>query len=994
MNTKVLITLLFFFQFIHAQRIIFAKPFENEPRYGINFWREAEGLSQSRIRAITQTRNGYLWLGTDNGVVRFNGTAFTAFTVETGSLKDNEVWSLVEDNEGGLWIGTYGGGLTLFKNGRFNTYTKADGLSDDIITQLDKDPEGNIWIGTPGGISRFSNGVFKNFTLQEGLLNNYVNAICARSPFGVLVAAGNKLFRFENEKFILDNKFVEASDGEIEHILGGRNGSLWLSFSNAVIKNWKDGIVSTYTRQNNLTQHITSIHEDASGTFWAVLENGLNKLADGKFIPVPLESGTPKIGVIYCLFSDLQGNLWLGLQANGLGRLRIKELTTISEDDGLSNDSTRAVFEDSREILWIGTSIGFSTYQKGVTSNYENFNGKRLSSVRSFAEDSDGNIWIASGKHLLLMKNGKLTEFSEWFGKFEIKVIYKDPTGRMWVGTDGDGLFLFENGKFTNFQTQDGLAGNNVRSILYDRQGALWISCTGNGISKYANGKFTNYTTLDGLAGNRVLAIYEDDEGNLWFATREGLSRFKNEIFFNFTADSGLLVGFIYSILDDGKGDFWFTCAKGLFRVSKAELNEFAEGKRAKIISVDYGVRDGLKTRAFNLGNQPVAWKTGSGLLLFTSLKGLVVVDPNRISRDDFIPPVYIEEIIINREKYSLENMPQIPIGIGEVEIHFAALSYLSPEKLRYKYKLEGYDKDWIDAVSRQSAYYTNLPPGQYRFLVTAGNVDGVWNEQAATFDFYLKPHFYQTYWFILLIIIAVILILILLNRLHIFEVKARYSAVLTERKRIAIEIHDTLAQNLAGIALHMDSVKLKLIEMPDEFRESIDKACNLTRYSLSEARRAVADLRSDELENQQLISVLPEIANKLTADSKIRVNMKVSGNYRKLNAVTEKNLLLIFQEALANAIKHSQAANIEIEIRYDNKNLTIRVADDGKGFNTENIKILSIGHYGLIGMRERAERFGGNLKLTSNPGKGTELIVETSLLSEDPRRENMRLEQ
>jgi signal transduction histidine kinase/ligand-binding sensor domain-containing protein len=969
-------------------------PDGNDARYGINFWREAEGLPQSRIRAITQTRDGYLWLGTDNGAVRFNGANFNAFTVETGSLKDNEVWSLQEDNDGGLWIGTYGGGLTLFRDGRFTTFTQADGLLDDIITQLDKDPEGNIWMGTPSGVTRFSNGVFTNFTIKDGLVNNHINAICAHSPFGVLVAAGSKLFRFQDGKFTSDDALVKEGDGEIEHILSSSNGSLWFSFSSPVIKKWKDGIITAYTRKNNLTPHIDSIYEDEHGTFWAVLENGLNKLQDEKFIPVPLESGSAKIGVIYSLFSDSQGNMWLGLQSNGLGRLRIKEISTISEEDGLSNDSTRAVFEDSQKNLWIGTAGGFSIYRNGAISNYESFEGKRFSSIRSFAEDDNGNIWIAAGKSLLLMKNGKLTQFSGWTSRFDIKVIYRDPKGFIWIGTDGDGLFKYEAGNFINYQTQDGLAGNNVRGILYDRQGAIWISCSGNGISKYLNGKFTNYTTQNGLAGNRVLVLYEDDEGTLWFGTREGLSRFKNEKFFSYTAESGLFVGFIYTILDDSKGNFWFSCAKGLFRVSKAELNEFAEGQRKKVTSVDYGVSDGLKTRAFNLGNQPAAWKTREGSLMFSSLKGLVVVDPNRISSSSFIPPVYIEEIILNREKYSSENQPEIPSGNGEVELHFAALNYLSPEKLRFKYKLEGYDEDWIDAGTRRFAYYTNLPPGQYRFRVTAGNVDGVWNEQGALFSFYLQPHFYQTRWFFLLIIAVVILIAGLLYRLHIFEVKARYSAVLAERNRIALEIHDTLAQNLAGIALHLDSVKMKLVEMPGDLRESINTACNLTRYSLSEARRAVSDLRSDELENQELGAALPEIANRLTADTPIHVNINVTGVSRKLNPVTEKNLLRIFQEALANAVKHSQAGNVEIELKYGINSLILRVADDGKGFNTDNIKLLSIGHYGLIGMRERAERFGGHLVLTSKPGKGTDLNVELSYSTEADSQNNMRLEQ
>ncbi len=963
------------------------------PRYGLDFWREAEGLPQSRIRAITQTSDGYLWLGTDNGAVRFNGASFTAFTVETGSLRDNEVWALLEDNDDGLWMGTYGGGLTLFRDGNFTTFTSADGLPDDVILQLDKDAEGNIWMATPSGVTRYAKGVFTHFTTKDGLAGNYINALCAHSPKGVLVATGNDLYQFQDGKFTRVTGVVGPGEKVIEHIVAGRDGSIWLSFSAAMVKRWKDDDVTTYTDQDNLTTGITAIYEDADGTFWAALGNGLNKLRDGKFERVSLVTDATGWGVIYSLFGDLEGNLWLGLQANGLGRLRVKQLSTISTTDGLHNDSTRSVFQDSKGTIWIGTSSGFSTYVRGKIVNYTDIDGVRLDSVRSIAEDPDGNIWIASGGSLLLMKDGKLSRFPDWVGEFEIEVVYKDSLGRMWIGTNGEGIFLYENGKFTNYQIKDGLASNQVRSIIYDSRGALWISCFGNGVSKYSDGKFTTYTVSDGLAGNRALSLYEDDERSLWFSTREGLSRLKDGKFSTLTAESGLFVGFIYTILDDGRGNFWFSCAKGLFRVSKADLNAYADGKLSKVSSVDYGVRDGMKTRAFNLGNQPAAWKAADGSLMFCSLKGLVIVDPARILSSNYIPPVYIEDILINREKQSLNGVSQIPIGTGEVEIHFAGVSFFAPEKLRFKYMLEGFDPDWVEAGTRRFAYYANLAPGNYRFRVIAGNVDGAWNEAGASYDFYLQPHFYQTRWFIALIVIAVLLFVGMLYRFHTLEIKARYAAVLEERKRIAIEIHDTLAQNLAGIALQLDSVTMQSADLPDSQRKMLDQAGDLTRYSLSEARRAVSQLRSDEMDRRDLVVVLPEIANKMVVNTRIQVNIKITGSPRKLNPVTEKNLLRIFQEAMANAVKHSDAHRIEVELNYGIDKLIMRVADNGKGFDSNNTVPLSVGHYGLIGMRERAERIGGELTLSSEPGKGTELIVGLAFATENSPQKGLGLE-
>jgi signal transduction histidine kinase/ligand-binding sensor domain-containing protein len=953
----------------------------SDPDYGIDFWREAEGLPQSRIRSIAQTTDGYLWLGTDNGLVRFNGATFTAFTVETGSLRDNEVWAIQEDNEGGLWVGTYGGGLTLLKEGRFKTFTTADGLPDDVIMKLDKDREGNIWATTANGAARFSHGAFTQVTTRDGLSDNSVSAICANSSQGVLVATGATLQRLVEGEFRPVSGVIEKEDGHISHLLSGADGSVWVAFHGR-IKRWKDSKVTTYAWPNNLSPWINELHEDRHGALWVATELGVSRLRNGQFETVPLGEGETNLGVVYSLYPDREGNIWLGFQSNGLGRLRTRQIQTISASDGLPNDSTRSVFQDSQGNIWIGTVAGFARYKDGLSTTYQTLNGSRIGSVRSLAEDPQGNIWIGADHELLILKNGHLSKASGWQWRSEIEVIYRDPRGHMWVGTNGDGLFEFAGSDVHHYQTPEGLASNQVRALLADRHGALWISTFGKGISKYADGRFVTYTANDGLAGNRVTAIHEDEEGALWFATREGLSRLKDGRFFTYNAGCGLLVGFVYSILDDGLGNFWFSCAQGLFKVSKAELRDFAAGRIKKVISVDYGVRDGMKTRACNVGDQPTAWKTTEGSLMFCSLKGVVVVDPRRLYSNSLIPPVQIEKVLINKQEQLAGKELQQPLslGAGEVEIHYAALSFTAPERVRFKYKLEGFDKDWVDAGTRRFAYYANLPPGHYSFKVIAGHIDGPWNETGQSFGFYFKPYFYQTSLFLALVIATVLLLAALMYRLRMVELRARYSAVLGERNRIAREIHDTLAQNLAGIALQLDSVNMQSPDISAGLRLRLDQACNLVRYSLSEARRAVSDLRSDELEQRELATALPQIAEQIAAGTAVDAHVRVLGTPRRLNPITEKNLLRIFQEAMANAVKHASAQTIEVELRYELNFLALLVRDDGSGFDTARIIPLGVGHYGLTGMRERAERIGGRLTLSSTIGRGTELLVEVPL--------------
>jgi len=945
----------------------------------MDFWGEAEGLTQSRIRAIVQTRDAYLWLGTDNGLVRFNGTSFTAFTVETGSLRDNEVWAIQEDNEGGLWIGTYGGGVTLYKNGSFKTFTTADGIPDDVVTELSKDSDGSIWLGTARGAARYSNGTFTQFTTADGLTENLVTALCANSPEGVLVATGRTLQRLVDGKFVAVPGIVEPGDGQLDHMIKSRDGSLWLGFRNAVIKKWTRGSIKTWHK--NLTQRISQLYEDSDGILWVALREGVAKLEGENFETVPLGEEEINAGVVYSIFRDREQNVWVGFQSNGLGRLRTKQLFTISKPEGLPNESTRSVFQDSHGTLWIGTVNGFVGFKNNGQAVYQELNGMPLGSVRSIAEDTEGNLWVGAEQYLLILSHNGLHKHPAWNSSSEIRVIYRDTSGQMWVGTDGDGLFGFNhNGPARHFTTREGLASDQVRTLLDDGKGALWIGTHGRGISKYENGSFVTYTKKDGLAGIRLSASHREADGTLWFATREGLSRFKDGQFFNFTSENGLLVSFVYAILDDQKDNFWFSCAQGLFRVSKADLRAVAEGRLSRVNSVNYGVRDGMKTRAYNVGDQPAAWKTTDGRLMFSSLKGVVVVDPNRLYSSGLIPPVHIEKVIINKQPQQLTAEPQLTVGSGEVEIQYAAVSYISPEKVRFKYMLEGVDKEWVDAGVRRFAYYANLPPGQYRFRVIAGQVDGPWNEAGESFGFYLKPHFYQTPLFVGLIVAAVLLLVALLYRLRMVELKARYSAVLGERNRIAREIHDTLAQNLAGIALQLDSINMHTSEVPPSLAAPLDQACNLVRYSLSEARRAVSDLRSDELEKHELATELPEIAAKMAASAAAEAKIQVVGTPRRLSPTIEKNLLRIFQEAMANALKHAAARNIDIKLQYSSDSLMLSVQDDGNGFDTTKTIPLGVGHYGLTGMHERAERIGGRLTLKSQLGQGTQLLVEVPL--------------
>jgi ligand-binding sensor domain-containing protein len=740
--------------------------------YDVDFWREAEGLPQSRIRGIVQTRDGYLWLGSAGGLVRFDGASFTLFNDQTGSLKDNEVWALKEDDEGGLWIGTISGGVTRLKEGNFTTYTTADGLPGDLVRQIDTDRAGNIWVATSRGVGRSSQGGFRAFTTNDGLAHDFVVRICAIPAQGVFAIAGNKLHRFAADRFVVVEGVIDETDGRVSNLSGGSDGSLWITFEGSLVKRLKDGRLTRYTPEVNARSG--NIYEDRQGETWLGSRDGLLRLHEGKFVPVLPAETTAKLGAVYDMCSDREGGLWLGLEANGLARLRRTQFTTLTAENGLPQDSTRSVLQDSRGDIWIGTASGFARDRKGEVTAYRELEGAPIATVTSIAEDKAGNLWIGAGGELLKIIGGKLAKDPTWTRVFDIKTIYCDPQGRMWIGTDGDGLFRYADGNITVFRTQDGLPSNQIRGILADRQGALWVATFGAGVSRFADGKFTTYTSKEGLGSNWVAAIHEDAAGALWFTTRGGLSRLRDGRFVTYRAKDGLLTNSIGTMLEDGRGDFWFSCGLGIFRVSAADFRDLADGKIPRLRSHAYGISDGMRTTTFAGGNQPGACRTSDGRLLFCSLKGLVTVDPGNLFSNPHVPPVYIETVAIDKQAVPLAHPAEIAPGAGEVEIHYTALSYLAPGKVRFRYQLIGFDKDWVEAGTRRFAYYASLPAGHFTFRVIACNNDGVWNQTGAAFSFRLRPHLYQTGWFYLLCLLGLIGLIGAVYELRVLRLKAR----------------------------------------------------------------------------------------------------------------------------------------------------------------------------------------------------------------------------
>ena len=737
-------------------------------------WLMEDGLPQNSIKAIAQTADGYLWLATQAGLVRFDGVRFTVFnTANAPALTNNSVMAVLAAQDGSLWIGTYGGGVTRLKDGTFTSYTTKEGLAHDVVFTLYEDRNRNLWVGTHGGgLSRWRDGRFTTFSTKEGLSNNFVRAIHEDRQGDLWIGTDGGLNRFSSGKFTVFGKQDGLPSDIILSIHEDRHGSLWLGTFDGGVSRRRDGRFRTYSLKEGLPGNAAYvISEDRDGNLWVGTHGGGLSRWDGeRFTSLTREYGLADGGV-RVIFEDREGSLWIGTAGSGLHRLKDGRFTTFTTQEGLSSNSVYPVFEDRAGNIWLGIEGGgLNRLSGGRVSTYTTKQGLANDYVWSIDEAEDGTLWIGTGAGLSRLKDGKFTNFTTRDGLSADMVwaVHQGRDGSLWIGTFGGGLNRLKDGHFNAYTAQDGLPDMSIRAIQEDAAGTLWIGTSNGGVARMSQGRFTTVTTKDGLSSNVVRSLYADDQGSVWIGTiGGGLNRLTNGRITVYNTGNGLLDDVIWLILEDGQGNLWMNSSRGIFRVSKQDLKDFADGKIASVRSVAYGKADGVKSSQGVGGSQSPGWKGRDGRLWFSTFQGVSVVDPRRLMTNEVPPPVIIEQILVDGAALAAD--ARVPAGGEKFEFHYTGLSLLAPEKVRFKYKLEGLDRDWIDAGTRRVAYYTNIPPGDYRFRVLASNNDDIWNETGAARGFHLAPHFYQTYLFYALCVGAT---LILAGSIYVLRVK------------------------------------------------------------------------------------------------------------------------------------------------------------------------------------------------------------------------------
>lgn len=730
-------------------------------QYSQEVWSTEEGLPHNAALSLVQTRDGYVWFGTWEGLARFNGRSFRVFDRRTTpDLRDDGIRALCEGRDGSLWVGTYRGGLSRLKDGRWTTYGKKDGLASDSVVALSEDAQGHLWVGTQGnGLSRFDGRAFVTFTKQQGLPDDAILSLCP-----------------------------------------GRDGSLWVGTARGLSR-LRAGGVESLSGTPGLSGHpVLSIFEDRAGIVWVGTDQGLSRVAGAQSRLYTAADGLSDVSVS-AILEDRRGNLWVGTGSGGLNRLRDGRFESLTTGEGLSNNRVTGLVEDREGILWIGTNGGVTTLRDGPVTTYTTRKGLSDDFVRAVYEDAQGSLWFGTSHGLSRFRDGRFETFTAAQGltNDSILSLWGGRDGTLWVGTYGGGLNTLRDGRFSAKGTKDGLASNQVRALLEASDGSLWIGTAG-GLNRLLNGRLETFGTREGLPSAYVLSLHEDREGTLWVGTADGLALRRDGSFVGHTRDTGfpaqavfafhedsqgalwlgtsdglvrhergrfqvfttrqgLFSDTIFQVLEDDEGQLWMSCNRGLFRTARAELEQLAAGQRSAVTSLVYGQPDGMASSQCNGASQPAGWRSRDGRLWFPTARGVAMVDPRRsLQSVPQPPPLAIEEVLIDGEAVDPSGTISVPPGKRTFEFRYAGLSFLAPGRVQYRYRLEGFDPDWVVAGGTRSVRYTNLPPGRYGFHVTARLGQGQWNPNAASVSVDLAPRFYQRPLFLGLGVAALVL--------------------------------------------------------------------------------------------------------------------------------------------------------------------------------------------------------------------------------------------
>jgi signal transduction histidine kinase/ligand-binding sensor domain-containing protein len=958
-------------------------------QYAHKSWTVREGFSLGAVFAMAQTPDGYLWLAGQFGLFRFDGVRFIPWQPPAGQqlpdkaysllvTRDGTLWigtfaglvswngvelirypeldgqfvtSLLEDREGTVWAGTIGptnGQLCSIRSGSAQCYSE-DGAFGSSVWSLGEDSSGALWAGAETGIWRWKPGPPRRYATPgmrtvDMSKDDDGRLLVGMSGAGLRQIVGNKLEPYPIHSAMNPNALLPDRDVNSNKLLRDRDGGLWIGTRERGLIHIHNGRTDVFTKSDGLSGDIScSIFEDREGNVWFASSRGLDRFRELPITTISAKQGLSS-DATNSVLAATDGSVWIAAK-DGLTRWKDGQFTVFRRANGLPDDATQSLFEDYRGRIWVFTNRGLAYFQDG---RFLAVNGVLGTEVYSITGDQAGNLWLSRNKGLSHLLDGRLVEHFPWSvlrRRQQATVILYDQGG-LWLSFWQDGgVLYFKDGQVrASYAAADGLGKGHVPDLQLDRDGAVWAATEEGGLSRIKDGRVTTLTSRNGLPCDTIHWAIEDDDRSLWLYT-----------------------------------------ACGLVRVTRGELDAWIADPQRGIETTVWDAADGVRLQP----NTPSTWRpsvaksAGGKLWFMMGEEGVQVVDPHHLPVNRIPPPVYIEQVTANGQTYDASQGLRLPAGIRDLLFDFTALTLVESDKVRFRVKLEGQDEGWRELVNQRQVHYTNLSPKHYRFRVLACNNSGVWNEEGALIDLSIDPAFYQKTWFRLACVALLLALLWAGYQLRVRQLAHQFNRTLearvSERTRIARELHDTLLQSFQGLLLRFQSVLKMLPERPLEARQRLDSALDQAAEAIAEGRDAVQGLRSSASETNDLVNGITAMGEDLTSHASAldspAIDVEVEGAPRNLNPIVRDEAYRIAGEALRNAFRHAHARRIAVEIRYDKRQFRLRVRDDGKGIDEETTRqAADAGHFGLHGMRERAENVGGQLDVRSRLDSGTEV--------------------
>jgi signal transduction histidine kinase/ligand-binding sensor domain-containing protein len=981
-------------------------------QYGHSVWRAGQDGLEGTPLSVAQTADGYIWVGTPNGLFRFDGVRFTSWTPQSGErLHSSYILQLLGARDGSLYVGTISG-VARITNGRVYNYP-------EVLEEpgpFSEDAQGSIWMGD-----------YWNFTDHNTMCKVGRNTLsCVGTKDGFICVYGSA-------------------------VLSDRLGSVWIG-SKEGICHWQQGKkpdnypLPLLSRSSMGFTGVMALASTGSGALWAGVPyegkgSGLLTFARGRWQNyITREVDGTKLPVRR-LFSDHPGSLWIGTLAKGLYKLDAGNVDHFDTTDGLSNNTINGIIQDREGDIWVVTDGGVDMFRDLPVISYTARDGLPPGRPISIAAQNDGTVWIGSEGALTRYRDKVFSSVTLANGlpTSEISHLFIDSSGQLWVGGGGQ-LYLYKDNRFlavkdgnnTNiglvasmvedrdrrlwvsaqnsesgrnpllhvvgsrfvmkYEMSGPSAGGDPTVLAADPNGGIWVAESQHGFFHFRDGTFKQIN-IGGYKG-LVNSMFVDPDGTLWIVTEaEGIIRYKDGNAQHLTSKNGLPCDAGLSVTSDHAGNHWFYMTCGIARVANGEINKWWKDPTHFVVATVFSILDGAEPQP--VGNDPAV--TPDGRIWSVNQLALKVIDPMHLPRNPLAPPVYVVRMVVDHTSYNVDGATRLQHSPREVEIDYSALSFVVPERVRFRYRLSGYDTEWTDAGTRRQAFYNDLRPGHYTFQVIACNNDGVWNRLGASITFTIPPVWYQTAWFRLLCVVlfALLAYAFYQSRLRRYTVllKARFDERIEERTRLARDLHDTLLQTLQGSKLVADNALENPTE-PADMRKALNLVSHWLERATVEGRAALNSLRSSTDEPNDLAAALRDAAENGRIGSSVKVAFVLNGTSRDMHPIVREEIYRIGCEAINNACVHSGGNVVTIELTYT-QDVLLSVRDNGKGIEEGFLRFGKDGHFGIRGMRERADRVGAKLSLKTTPNGGTEvtLLVPGSVLFKtlDPLKHSKR---